>query len=220
MLWHGSGCLEENRACFRKLNFKLSPRLHTGMSSTYGSVNLRWRYWQTEVPIITTTVAELMRPWLTCHLPISPGLKGTLCDHGKIFKASRERKLKAAVMRMDGRGQRRACPPISGGGLHDHNGKLITKGASTREMALVKLSTHADKLYKITPDWKVADLCGDLPSVSFVCLSLYVVIQVSVVVTRSSKFTACSRLSAFFAWMCVTSLKPELAITQTKSHYK
>lgn len=87
-------------------------------------------------------------------------------------------------------------------------------------MALVELSTHADKLYKITPDWKVADLCGNLSSVSFVCLSLYVVVQVAVVVTRSSKFTARSRLSVFFAWICVTLLKPELAITQTKSDYK
>lgn len=72
---------------------------------------------------------------------------------------------------------------------------------------------------KLAPDWEVTALCVDLLRGKFVCLSLHVVIRVSVVVSRSFKFTAPSRLSASLPEY--GQEQPERALTnKTKSDFK
>lgn len=80
MLWDGPGRLEENGLVLaEKVMFRAVATVAHRHERTYDSVNQRWWYWKTDVPLITTTVAELI--WG----PGFPRIKG---DHGKIFKAS------------------------------------------------------------------------------------------------------------------------------------
>ena len=99
----------------RKLCFKLSPQLHTSMSTLRIShpvmVILKNRSGHNNSDSCRTNI----RPWLTCHLPISLRLKGEMCDHGKIFKASHYWwrwwwKTLAAALRADDGGQCQAWP--------------------------------------------------------------------------------------------------------------